>query len=356
MINIHERYMYRCIELALKGNGFVAPNPMVGAVLVFNDRIIGEGYHQKYGEPHAEVNCLNSVPVKEQINIQHSVLYVSLEPCAHYGKTPPCTNLILQNSIRKIVIGCRDPFSKVNGKGIAQLKAAGVDVLEDVLKNDCIQLNKRFFTFHLAKRPYIVLKWAQTLNGKIAALNQERLLISNPVTNRLVHKWRSNEAAILIGTNTAMQDNPKLDNRLWWGKSPLRLLIDQQLRLPANLHLFSDGKPLIVYNFKKNDQIGAVSFKLISPHKNILQQVMDDNYNQGIQSILVEGGAQLLQSFIDAAIWDEAKILTNKHLVIESDALNAPDLKNGQTVNRLELIYDEIIEYKNDANQTFINL
>ncbi len=353
MMNIDEQYMYRCIALASKGNGSVAPNPMVGAVLVFNNRIIGEGYHQQYGGPHAEVNCLNSVPENEQINIEHSVLYVSLEPCTHFGKTPPCTNLILKKGIRKVVIGCRDPFSKVNGKGVEQLKAAGVEVLEDVLKDDCIALNKRFFTFHQIQRPFIVLKWAQTLNEKIAASNQERLLISNPVTNRLVHCWRSKEAAILIGTNTALQDNPVLDNRLWMGKSPLRLLIDKQLRLPAHLHLFSDGKPLVVYNFKKNEQVGAVSYKLISPQKNILEQILEDTYNLGIQSILVEGGEQLLQSFIDAELWDEAKVITNKELVIEGEAVNAPLLKNAQVTKRTLLLSDEIIEYINTANQTF---
>jgi len=355
MMNIHEKYMYRCLELALKGNGSVAPNPMVGAVLVFNDKIIGEGYHQQYGGPHAEVNCLNSVPENEQVNIENSVLYVSLEPCAHVGKTPPCTNLILQKGIRKVVIGCRDPFNKVNGKGVEQLKAAGVEVLEDVLKDDCIALNKRFFTFHQIQRPYIVLKWAQTLNGKIASSNQERLLISNPVTNRLVHSWRSNEAAILIGTNTALQDNPVLDNRLWFGKTPLRLLIDTQLRLPAHLHLFSDGQPLVVYNFKKNEQVGAVSYKLISPQKNLLQQILDDNYSNGLQSILVEGGAQLLQSFIDANLWDEAKIITNKHLVVEGDSVNAPTLKTLQITKKNQLLSDEIIEYKNSANQIVNN-
>jgi diaminohydroxyphosphoribosylaminopyrimidine deaminase/5-amino-6-(5-phosphoribosylamino)uracil reductase len=206
------------------------------------------------------------------------------------------------------------------------------------------------------QRPYIVLKWAQTLNEQIAASNQERLLISNPVTNRLVHCWRSNEAAILIGTNTALQDNPVLDNRLWFGKSPLRLLLDKQLRLPAHLHLFSDGKPLVVYNFKKNEQVGAVNYKLISPQKNILQQILEDTYNQGIQSILVEGGAQWLQSFIDAELWDEAKVITNKELFIEVEAVNAPLLKNAQATKSIQLLSDEIIEYKNSANQTLNNI
>ena len=199
------------------------------------------------------------------------------------------------------------------------------------------------------------MKWAQTLNGKIASSNQERLLISNPVTNRLVHSWRSNEAAILIGTNTALQDNPVLDNRLWFGKTPLRLLIDTQLRLPAHLHLFSDGQPLVVYNFKKNEQVGAVSYKLISPQKNLLQQILDDNYSNGIQSILVEGGAQLLQSFIDADLWDDAKIITNKHLVVEGDSVNAPTLKTLQITKKNQLLSDEIIEYKNSANQIVNN-
>ena len=214
----HYTYMQRCLQLAVLGAGNVAPNPMVGAVLVNNGDIIGEGYHQQYGGPHAEPNCINDVPVEMKHMIPGSTLYVSLEPCAHFGKTPPCADLIIKTGIKKVVVGCRDPFSKVDGKGIDKLRNAGVEVIIGEWENECKELNKRFFTFHTKSRPYIVLKWAQTANGKMAAEGEDRLLISNDYTNRLVHKWRSEEAAILVGRNTALMDNPSLTTRLWKGK------------------------------------------------------------------------------------------------------------------------------------------
>ncbi|MGC4038923.1 MAG: bifunctional diaminohydroxyphosphoribosylaminopyrimidine deaminase/5-amino-6-(5-phosphoribosylamino)uracil reductase RibD [Chitinophagaceae bacterium] len=256
----HEKYMQRCLQLAALGAGFVAPNPMVGAVLVYNNRIIGEGWHQKYGEAHAEVNCINSVIQEDKQFISSSVLYVSLEPCAHHGKTPPCADLIIRDKIPKVVIGCRDPFKEVDGKGIEKLKQAGVEVVLNVLEKECTELNKRFFTFYTKHRPYIILKWAQTNDLRISSGNDERLLISNEFSNRLVHKWRSEEAAILVGTNTAMSDDPELTTRLWSGPSPVRLVIDMELKLPLSLKIFNNSSRTIVFNKIKHEDSGNISY------------------------------------------------------------------------------------------------
>ena len=218
--------MQRCIELAQLGAGTVAPNPLVGAVLVYNERIIGEGYHQQFGQAHAEVNCISAVAEADRELISLSTLYVSLEPCAHFGKTPPCTDLIIAHKIPTVVIGCRDPFKEVDGKGIEKLLAAAVEIVHPFMEAACRELNKRFFTFHTKQRPYIILKWAQTDNGIIGHSDHSRLLISNDFTNRLVHKWRSEEAGIMVGTNTALFDNPSLGNRLWNGAQPVRLVVD----------------------------------------------------------------------------------------------------------------------------------
>ena len=236
--------MTRCLQLAQLGAGNVAPNPMVGAVLVYEEKIIGEGYHRKYGEAHAEVNCINSVKESNRELIEKSTLYVSLEPCSHYGKTPPCSDLIIQNKIKKVVIGCQDIYKEVSGKGILKLRNAGVEVISGVLEKESVDLNKRFFTFHQKFRPYIILKWAQTANTKIGSTN-ERILISNEYTNRLVHKWRSEEAAVLVGTNTAVQDDPFLTTRLWKGKNPVRIVIDKELKLPPSLNIFDTNSQTI---------------------------------------------------------------------------------------------------------------
>src|SRR5258706_3862500 len=259
--------MRRCLELATLGAGNVAPNPMVGAVLVYHGRIIGEGYHQKYGEAHAEPNSIASVKEEDRKLISQSTMYVSLEPCVHFGKTPPCADLIIKHKIPKVVIGCRDPFKEVNGRGIEKLKAAGVETEPGVLEKECKELNKRFFTFHTKHRPYIILKWAQTANGFIATSPQtplqrrgafeesanKRLLISNEYSNRLVHKWRSEEAAILVGTNTALKDDPQLTTRLWTGNNPVRMVIDMDLKLPSSLKLFDDEVSTIIFNTIKHD-------------------------------------------------------------------------------------------------------
>ena len=342
-MNIHETYMQRCIELALAGKGNVASNPMVGAVLVYQDKIIGEGFHRQYGQAHAEVNCINQVPQHLYSVIKDATLYVSLEPCNHFGKTPPCSDLIVQHQIKKVVIGCTDIFEKVNGSGIAKLQAAGVEVIANVLENECRLLNKRFFTFHEKKRPYIILKWAATANQKIAASTNERLLITNAFTNTLVHQWRSEEAAILIGTNTAKADNPGLNNRYWTGgKQPIRLVIDKYLQLDQSLQLFNQEQRTIVFNFLKNEVDGNVQYIQLHSNEDVVTQILAACYEQNIQSIIIEGGAKLLQSFIDKQLWDVARVITNQDLMV-NEGLNAPSFL-GELI-REEKIFSDSIQY-----------
>ena len=324
--------MIRCIELARLGRGYVMPNPMVGAVLVHNDRIIGEGYHQKYGEAHAEVNCLSSVKEADKILISDATLYVSLEPCAHTGKTPPCTHLILKYGIRRIVVGCADPFKQVNGKGIQLLRSAGAEVETGILERECIQLNKRFFTFHKRHRPYIVLKWAQTADSYIARNDYSRLFISNEIVNRIVHKWRSEEASIMVGTNTAFHDDPELTTRLWPGRNPVKLVIDLDLRLPASLKMFNGGERTIVFNAKLHEERGNIFYYQVTKEVSIVHQALNALYHYNIQSVLVEGGRRLIQSFIDDNIWDEATVITNSDMHLP-DGIKAPELSNCRLVN-----------------------
>lgn len=340
--------MQRCLELAKLGAGHVAPNPMVGAVLVHDDCIIGEGWHKQYGQAHAEVNCINSVKEEDRILISQSILYVSLEPCAHFGKTPPCTELIIQHKIPKVIIGCRDPFEEVNGKGIEKLKEAGIEVILATggIEEECKELNKRFFTFHTKHRPYIILKWAQSMDGKIAADNGKRLLISNAYSNRLVHQWRSEEAGILVGTNTVLLDNPELTTRLWPGKSPVRLVVDMDLKLPSSLKVFNQQERTIVFNTVKQEEAGNLIYYKIGKQVNLVHQIMKALYELKIQSVLVEGGAKLLQSFIDEGIWDEARIITNEELII-NEGLSVPVLKNAGEVSEQKILSDRIIFIRN---------
>ncbi len=343
-LETHERYMRRCIALAEAAAGRVAPNPMVGAVLVYDQTIIGEGRHEYFGGPHAEVNCLASVPSHWQPFIPSATLYVSLEPCVHTGKTPPCTDLILRSRIPRVVIGCRDPFSRVNGKGIEQLRAAGVEVLTGVMEKECRELNKRFFTFHTLHRPYIVLKWAQTANKRIAGEGSARLMISNGFSNRLVHRWRAAEAAILVGTNTALLDDPALTVRRWTGVSPVRLVVDMNLRLPPSLRIFDGEVRTIVFNTVKHDQTDNLLFYQVATGTNMVHQLVHALYHLEIQSVLVEGGARLLQSFIDEDTWDEARVITNSKLLIDG-GLPAPVLRNQIAREQLRLKQDIVDWY-----------
>ncbi len=346
--------MQRCLELAAKGTGNVAPNPMVGAVLVYDGHIIGEGWHQQYGEAHAEVNCINSVSDENKRLITSSTLYVSLEPCAHFGKTPPCADLIIQHKIPKVVIGCRDPFIEVNGKGIEKLQSAGIEVESGVMEEECKVLNKRFFTFHTQQRPYIILKWAETADGKIAppppeggilnSDNSNRLLISNEYSNRIVHQWRSEEAAILVGTNTALLDDPALTTRSWPGKSPIRLVLDMNLRLPNSLKIFNGEVRTIVFNMVKQDENENLLYYKLETDRNVIAQLMDALYQLKIQSVLVEGGAKLLQSFIDSGLWDEARVIKNEELII-NNGLNSPILSVANKVSEQKILRDKIEIY-----------
>jgi diaminohydroxyphosphoribosylaminopyrimidine deaminase/5-amino-6-(5-phosphoribosylamino)uracil reductase len=317
---------------------------MVGAVLVHNNRIIGEGYHQQYGGPHAEGHCINSVKEEDRHLISQSVIYVSLEPCAHFGKTPPCADLIIAKKIPEVVIGVRDPFKQVDGKGVEKLKAAGVKVTIGVLEQACKDLNKRFITFHTKHRPYIMLKWAQTANGKMAAeAGGERLLISNEFTNRLVHKWRSEEAAILVGTNTALFDDPALTARLWKGAHPVRLVVDMNLRLPASLQLFDQQVKTIVFNSLKQEEKENLLYYQVTQDVPLVHQVVHALYQLKIQSVLVEGGAQLLQSFIDEGWWDEIRVITNNEQVV-AQGLPAPHMESGRLVHQ-ETLFTDTLHY-----------
>jgi diaminohydroxyphosphoribosylaminopyrimidine deaminase/5-amino-6-(5-phosphoribosylamino)uracil reductase len=337
-----EKYMERCLQLARLGAGAVAPNPMVGAVLVHNGMIVGEGYHKKFGEAHAEVNCIASVDERQKDLIASSTLYVSLEPCVHYGKTPPCTDLIIKNKIPRVVIACRDVFEQVAGKGIEKLEDAGIQVTTGVLEKESVDLNKRFFTFHQKKRPYIILKWAQSNDGKIAPASKERTFISNQFTNRIVHKWRSEEAAIMIGTNTALQDDPLLTTRLWKGNSPARIVIDLSLRLPSSLKIFDKKIKTILFNqTKAAKEENLIYYKLGGG--NNLREIMNALYVMNIQSILIEGGSKLLNSFIDQDLWDEARIITNQQMTI-GEGISAPELNQNNVVN-VETYFSDTITY-----------
>lgn len=334
--------MHRCFELALKGAGYVAPNPMVGAVLVHDDRIIGEGFHQQYGEAHAEVNCINSVKEEDKQLITAATMYVSLEPCAHFGKTPPCSDLIIEKKIPEVFIACRDPFKQVNGKGIEKLQAAGINVTTGILEQEAKALNKRFLCFHSQHRPYIILKWAQTADGKIAQDDYSRILISNEFSNRLVHKWRSEEAAILVGTNTARHDDPALTNRLWTGPNPTRVVIDMHLQLPTSLQLFDGKVPTIIFNSIQHEERPNLRYYQVTEDVSIVHQVVNALYQLRMQSVLVEGGAKLLQSFIDEGMWDEIRLIRGNQSA--GGGIPAPIISNAKWRQR-ENMDTDVIEY-----------
>lgn len=340
----HSHYMLRCVQLARLGSGYVAPNPMVGAVLVHHDRIIGEGWHELYGEAHAEINCLASVKQEDRDLIPRSTLYVSLEPCAHFGKTPPCADRIISEKIARVVVGALDPFPQVNGTGIEKMKAAGIEVITGIEEAACSELNKRFFTFTRKHRPYIILKWAQSANRKMAGRGDARLMITNDYSNRLVHKWRSEEAAILVGTNTALMDDPALTTRLWSGRHPVRAVVDMDLRLPPGLKLFNRKYPTIVFNTIMHDEQENLLMYEVTRDTGLVVQMVHAFHQLKIQSVIVEGGSLLLQSFIDAGIWDEIRVITNRDLHV-ADGLWAPELPEIGAREEFELDSDTISIY-----------
>jgi diaminohydroxyphosphoribosylaminopyrimidine deaminase / 5-amino-6-(5-phosphoribosylamino)uracil reductase len=334
--------MSRCLQLARLGAGQVAPNPLVGAVLVVEDRIIGEGWHQQFGGAHAEVNCLASVRPEDRSLVEKATMYVSLEPCAHYGKTPPCADLLIENKIEKVVVGVRDPFTEVNGKGIEKLKAAGVEVKLGVLEQECRDLNRYFFHYHTQQRPFVLLKWAESANGKISAPGKQRIKISNVYTDRLVHKWRSELMSIMVGRNTVVQDDPALTTRLWAGSNPTRVVLCGEHDIPSDTAILNNEARTIVFNQVK-EQPGDPGFIRLNKEQPAIPQVLNHLYELKIHSVLVEGGSQLLQSFIDAGLWDEARIIKNHGLRIQ-DGLAAPVLKN-YTEHHSEKIYSDTISY-----------
>lgn len=342
--------MFRCLQLARQGGGYVAPNPMVGAVVVHQGRIIGEGYHHRYGEAHAEPNAINSV--KDQSLLKESTLYVNLEPCSHYGKTPPCAHLIVEKQIPRVVIGTTDPNPKVSGRGIQIMQAAGIDVQCGVLEEACRTLNKRFFYWQTEHRPYVLLKWAQTKDGfmdKVRGSREETpLLISTPLTRQLTHKIRSENQAIMVSTNTAILDNPKLSLRHWAGKSPVRVVLDREGRIPADSFLFDQQLRTLVFtqNVRPNkDKLEYIEHDFsIDSLKGILSKLAKMN----IHSVMVEGGASLLNSFMAEGLWDEAMVeVSDKAL---GQGVKAPVLvsvcDHSETVDNHLMLY-----YQNQHKQ-----
>ena len=320
----HELYMSRCLQLAQQAEGRTAPNPMVGAVVVHNGLIIGEGYHHRCGEPHAEVNAIHSV--EDQSLLMESTLFVNLEPCSHYGKTPPCAQLIIDKKIPRVVIGMGDPNPKVNGNGIKMLREAGIEVVENVLNHDCVALNKRFVTMYTQKRPFVILKWAQTQDGFIDSIrtNSETppLRISNEITKTLNHQIRTVESAILIGTHTAILDNPHLTSRKWGHQNPVRMVVDRQLRIPRHYRIYDQTTPTVIFTDEIDENCKNITFVKLDFSKNIVPQILDYLYQINLSSLIVEGGTQLLQSFIDANLWDEVHVETSP--IIIGSGVKAP--------------------------------
>jgi diaminohydroxyphosphoribosylaminopyrimidine deaminase/5-amino-6-(5-phosphoribosylamino)uracil reductase len=340
-VKIHEKYISRCIQLGKNGLGTAAPNPMVGCVIVHNGSIIGEGFTSQFGGPHAEVNAINAVTNKELL--KEAILYVTLEPCAHHGKTPPCADLILKFNIPKVVVGIADPNEQVSGRGIERLAAAGCEVIYPVLEKEVREHHKRFLTFQEKKRPYIILKWAESLDGYIAPTLEKRSVTAEPywITNRFsrqkVHQWRTEEQAIMVGSATVLADNPKLTSRLWKGKSPIRIIIDKDLEITPEHHVLDDTiRTLIITQTKPTaNACTKTKYEVVDFTQNLASQICSALYRNQIQSVLIEGGAQTLQTFIDADLWDEARVFTGTNNFCEGLAAPAisGDLQKTITID-----------------------
>ncbi|GHN00751.1 riboflavin biosynthesis protein RibD [Cytophagales bacterium WSM2-2] len=303
-----ELFMQRAFELALLGAGQVSPNPRVGCVVVHDNKIIGEGWHKKYGEPHAEVNAIASVLDKSIL--KESTIYVNLEPCSHFGKTPPCSDLLIKHGVKKVMISNVDTNPLVEGKGVKKMKDAGIEVITGILEKEGRELNKRFFTFIEKQRPYVILKWAQTADGFIAQKNFESKWISNELSRHLVHRWRSEEDAVLVGTRTASHDNPSLTVREWSGRNPVRIVIDRFLRLNEHLNLFDRKAKTICYNVLKHEEHNNLVFIRLNENS-FVNELVHNLVKQKIQSVIIEGGAQTLGLFMEAKLWDEARVFTS---------------------------------------------
>lgn len=341
-----EKYMQLCLDLAKKGFGNVAPNPMVGSVIVHEGKIIGEGYHECYGEAHAEVNAIRSV--KDKSLLKNATLYVNLEPCSHFGKTPPCADLIIENKIPHVVIGSIDSHSKVCGQGIEKLVKAGIDVKVGVLEDACKKLNKRFFTYHEKHRPYIILKWAQTADGFIDAERTEEgqkpLQISSERSKALSHQWRSEEQAIMVGKNTALLDNPQLTVRNVKGKNPLRIVTDKNLNIPEGYYLLDGTVPTLVFTSIAKQSQPNLEFIRINFDERILPQILNELYSRNIQSLIVEGGYNVLKSFISENCWDEARVFISEQQI--HSGVNAPEI-NGKIISKEQIEKDTLLIYEN---------
>ncbi|UPZ36310.1 bifunctional diaminohydroxyphosphoribosylaminopyrimidine deaminase/5-amino-6-(5-phosphoribosylamino)uracil reductase RibD [Sphingobacterium sp. PCS056] len=348
-MNMQESYMRRCLELAILGAGTTSPNPMVGAVIVCEDQIIGEGYTSPYGGAHAEVNAIQQVldhyGDDAAAKLRQSIFYVSLEPCAHFGKTPPCADLIAKYKPQKVYIACLDPFAQVDGKGVEILKNAGVEVEVGLLKQEALWLNRRFFTRVQKHRPYVILKWAESADGYLGK-EGEQVWISNAASKQLVHKWRAEEDAILVGTKTALVDNPTLTVREWQGKNPKRILIDKLLTVPKEAAIFNDEAETIIFNAVKtewsghNKYIELENFDWYLP-QNILYQL----YLMDVQSIIIEGGAKTLALFIEANLWDEARVIKS-----------TKNLREGIKAPHLHGILKESVQISDDELKILLNM
>ncbi|MHC1707693.1 MAG: bifunctional diaminohydroxyphosphoribosylaminopyrimidine deaminase/5-amino-6-(5-phosphoribosylamino)uracil reductase RibD [Bacteroidales bacterium] len=345
-MKLHENYMLRCFDLAKTALGKVSPNPMVGCVIVHNDRIIGEGFHQYFGGPHAEVNAIQSV--RDKNLLKESCLYVNLEPCNHFGKTPPCTELIIESRIPQVVISNTDPFPQVNGSGINRLQQAGINVISGISEEQGFELNRRFFTFHTHHRPYIILKWAQTLDGYMDIDRSDPTVpfrwISNDSLKMLVHKWRTEEAGILVGYTTALNDNPRLNVREWAGKDPLRMVLDEHLTLPGSLHLFDGESPTLVFTAKEKSPKKNLEYITLDFSSNIIFQIHQHLYHKGIQSLIVEGGRELLDTYLEYSCWDEARVLEGNQFF--GRGLKGPDFK-GQLQSTVMIDLDRLLLFTN---------
>jgi len=353
-VNIHEKYMSRCIQLAKNGLGKTYPNPMVGCVIVHDDKILAEGWHQKAGEPHAEVNAINSLKEKDASLIQKATIYVSLEPCSHFGKTPPCADLIVEKGFKKAVIGMTDPFAKVSGKGIQKLMTNGCDVILGVLEKECLELNKRFVTFHNQKRPYVILKWAESQDGFLSPYQfgkdrkTEPVWLTNAYSKQLVHKWRSEEQAIMVGKHTALMDDPSLTTRLWEGQNPLRILIDKDLEVPGDNSIYSADAETLVFTKKAPTQSNMhVTYIEIDFDQEVNSQILEKLYHKNIQSLIVEGGRITLQHFIENNFWDEARVFRSKALLKQGTL--APEL-NFEAETTESILDDELKIYRNSLD------
>ncbi len=345
-----EKYINRCLQLAKKGLATVAPNPMVGCVIVYNNKIIGEGWHQKYGEAHAETNAINSV--KDKSLLSKSTLYVNLEPCAHFGKTPPCTDIIIKCKIPKVVIGCIDVFSSVNGKGIKKLRRTGCEVKVNVLEKECKELNKRFFVYHKYQRPYITLKYATSQDGFLDTvrivddIEQAKVnWISNEYSRQLAHKYRTQESAILVGTNTVLNDNPKLNVRDWYGNNPIRVILDRELKIPTHYKVYNSSVKTMFFTAYEKENRENIVFEIVDfSDENILEFILNKLYHYGIQSLIVEGGAKVLNSFVSKGLWDCAKVFVSQMKFYEG--LKVPQIHSSFLVDRISIENDVLYYYK----------